>query len=216
MFKFKNWKDPISALTHFIALLIVIPCSILLIYYSSKSNSPIEIISFVIFGLSLILLYSASTIYHMLEVSKEASNMLRKIDHMMIFILIAGTYTPVCLISLKGIWGNILLILVWSMAFAGILLKIFWINAPRWLSTAIYVIMGWVVVIAFYPLIKAIPLRGVLLLTLGGITYTVGAVIYALKRPKLNFKLFGFHEIFHLFVMGGSFFHILFMFKFVV
>lgn len=208
-----KWKDPMSALTHFIGLLLVIPCVIILIYKASVEATVWHVVSLSIFGASVILLYLASTIYHMLPISPKASNVLRRIDHMMIFVLIAGTYTPVCLVPLRGAWGYGLLIGVWAVAVFGIVLKALWINAPRWLSTTIYVAMGWMIVIAFYPLSKSVPISGIVLLTTGGITYTIGAVIYGLQKPKLKFKLFGFHEIFHLFVMGGSFFHMLFMFK---
>lgn len=216
MLKIKNWKDPLSALTHLIGLILVIPCVIILIYNAYLNATVWHVISLSIFGASIILLYTASTIYHMLPLSEKASDILRRIDHMMIFILIAGTYTPICLVPLKGAWGWTLLIIVWVIAFAGIILKALWINAPRWFSTSIYVIMGWIVIIAFYPLMKSVPISGILMLIAGGITYTLGAVIYAVKRPKLNFKWFGFHEIFHIFVMGGSLFHILFMFKYIL
>ncbi len=212
----KKIKDPISTLTHFIGLLASIPLAFLLVYEAKLSASYWHFASFIVFGTALILLYGASTIYHMLPISEAASNILRRIDHMMIFVLIAGTYTPICLIPLRGAWGWSLLILVWLIAISGIVLKSLWIDAPRWLSTSIYVVMGWLIVIAFYPLSKALPIGGILLLVFGGVTYTLGAVIYAIKWPKLNFKLFGFHEIFHLFVMGGSLFHIIFMYKYIL
>lgn len=209
-------KDPVSSLTHMLFAILAIPCTILLLYYAGKYATVWHIVSFAIFGVSLLLLYSASTVYHMLSLSEKATKLLKKIDHMMIFILIAGSYTPICLIPLRGIWGWSLLILVWGMAIAGIFLKAFWIDAPRWLGTLIYVVMGWSVIIAFYPLVKTIPIGGVILLALGGITYTIGAVIYALKWPKFHFKMFGFHELFHLFVMGGTVFHVIFMFKYIL
>lgn len=212
----KKWKDPMSALTHFIGLLLAIPCAIILIYKAAVEATIWHVVSLSIFGVSIIMLYMASTIYHMLPISEKASNVLRRIDHMMIFVLIAGSYTPICLVPLRGVWGWSLLIAVWGIALAGIVLKAVWINAPRWLSTTIYVVMGWLVVVAFYPLCKAIPKGGIALLVLGGVTYTVGAVIYGIQKPKLHFKLFGFHEIFHLFVMGGSFFHVLFMYRYIL
>ena len=135
---------------------------------------------------------------------------------MMIFVLIAGTYTPVCLIKLNNSIGYIILTIVWIIAVLGMILKIFWINAPRWFSTSIYVIMGWLSVFAFFPLINAVEIGGILLLLLGGIVYTIGAIIYATKYPNISYKFFGFHEIFHLFVIGGSFCHILFMFLYVL
>lgn len=212
----KKWKEPMSALTHFIALIIALPITVILVSKALSSMNASQVISVLIFGIALIMLYAASTIYHMLKVSPKISNLLRKFDHIMIYILIAGTYTPVCLIPLKGVWGYTLLALVWSFAFFGILLKLFWMNAPRVLSTALYVIMGWLALLVFIPLIRTIPISGILMLIAGGLTYTAGAIIYATKKPKLNLKFFGYHEIFHLFVMGGSFFHIIFMFKYIL
>lgn len=214
-YKFKV-KDPISALTHFIGFLAAIPILMVLIVKAQKEATTWHVISFAVFGISLLLLYGASTIYHTLTVSDHYTKLLKRIDHMMIFILIAGTYTPICLIPLRGKWGWSLLALVWGFAAAGIILKAVWLNAPRWFSTAIYVLMGWLVIIAFMPLEKAVPFEGIALLVAGGVTYTLGAVIYALKWPKFTSKIFGFHEIFHLFVMGGSLFHIIFMFEYIL
>ncbi len=209
-------RDPISALTHFIGFLCVIPITAILVIKAGQEASRLHMIGFFVFGVSLLLLYAASTIYHTMNLPAQKVAVLRRIDHMMIFVLIAGTYTPICLISLNGIWGWTLLILIWALALAGIILKVFWMKAPRWFSTLLYVIMGWLAVIAFVPLEKAVSIRGVLLLLSGGIAYTVGAVIYAVKKPDLHFKNFGFHEIFHIFVMIGSGLHIAFMFQYVL
>lgn len=209
---FKKLKDPVSGLTHLLGALLAIPCTVMLIITAAKYATPWHVVSFSIFGASLILLYTASSIYHLLPISEKASNVLRRIDHMMIFVLIAGTYTPVCLVPLRGAWGYSLLIAIWLIATAGIILKAVWIDAPRWLSTSLYVLMGWLIVIAFYPLCNSVSSAARALLIAGGVTYTVGAVIYAVKWPRFNFKWFGFHEIFHLFVMGGSALHIIFMF----
>ena len=206
-------KDPVSALTHFIGAVLSVPITVFLIYFAVKNATAWHVASFIVFGVALVLLYTASTVYHSISISDRVSNILRCIDHMMIFVLIAGTYTPVCLVALRGPWGYTLFTLVWAIAIFGILLKIFWFNAPRKLSTLIYVVMGWLVIVAFFPLIRAIPPQGLTLLVLGGVAYTVGAVVYALKLPFLNFKFFGFHEIFHLFVIAGSTFHIIFMFS---
>lgn len=207
-------KEPINALTHFLGFLLSIPILIIFLKKAEQEASVVSVVAFFIFGVSLLLLYGASTIYHTLNISEKGTALLRRVDHMMIFVLIAGTYTPVCLIPLRGKWGWTLLICVWTFAIAGILLKIFWMNAPRWFSTLLYVVMGWLVLIAFVPLEQAIPISGIVLLAAGGIVYTIGAVIYAIKWSKL--KYFGFHEIFHLFVMGGSALHILFMFEYVL
>lgn len=209
-------KEPINAFTHFLGFLMSIPIMITLTMKAYQNASLLSVISFLIFGISLLLLYGASTIYHTLNISQKGTALLRRIDHMMIFVLIAGTYTPVCLIPLRGKWGWTLFIAVWGFAFAGILLKIFWLNAPRWFSTLLYVVMGWLVLVAFVPLERAIPIGGIVLLASGGIVYTIGAVIYAVKWSKLKLKYFGFHEIFHLFVMGGSALHVLFMFQYVL
>lgn len=209
-------KEPINAFTHFLGFLMSIPIMIILTMKAYQNASLLSVIAFLIFGISLLLLYGASTIYHTLNISQKGTALLRRIDHMMIFVLIAGTYTPVCLIPLRGKWGWTLFIAVWGFAFAGILLKIFWLNAPRWFSTLLYVVMGWLVLVAFVPLERAIPIGGIVLLASGGIVYTIGAVIYAVKWSKLKLKYFGFHEIFHLFVMGGSALHVLFMFQYVL
>ena len=131
-------KDPVSALTHFIGLLACIPCIFDLIFQASHQDAMTQVIGFAIFGLSLVLLYGASTIYHTLYVSEAKTILLRRIDHIMIFVLIAGTYTPICLVSLAGPWGWTMLALIWILAIGGAVMKIFWIQAPRWLSTSIY------------------------------------------------------------------------------
>lgn len=210
-------KDPMSALTHFIGFLAVIPIFIILMEKAIEEASVLHVIGFAVFGSSLLLLYGASTIYHTLRLSPEKTAFLRRIDHIMIFVLIAGTYTPICLVTLKGIWGTAMLISVWGIALFGIFMKIFWMSAPRWLSTLIYVVMGWVAIAAFVPLQAAIGWDGLGMLLAGGIAYTTGALIYGLKKPNLAIlKSFGFHEIFHVFVMIGSAFHIAFMFLYVL
>jgi len=219
---FAKIKDPVSSLTHLAFAILAVPCTAVFLCFAvrnaieSKSGAVAQIVGLAVFGLTLFLLYTASAVYHMLNVSDRASNILRRIDHIMIFVLIAGTYTPVCLVTLRGAWGTTLLVLIWLIALAGVLLKVFWFNMPRWLSSAIYVVMGWLAVIAFYPLVQTIHWDGALLLVAGGLTYTLGAVIYALKWPRLAGPVFGFHELFHLFVMGGTVLNIVFMFKYVL
>lgn len=135
---------------------------------------------------------------------------------MMIYILIAGTYTPVCLIPLRGGWGWSLLISIWSIAMVGIVLKVLWFNAPRWLSTLFYVIMGWLVVVAFLPLVRTMPIGAICWLIAGGLLYSIGALVYGTKWPRLNSKFFSFHDIFHIFVLYGSFCHFWMMFRYVL
>lgn len=203
-------RDPISCLTHLFGAIVACFCTIWMIHRAIPFGTA-YIVSFAIFGLSLIMLYSASAVYHMLRASERTIRILRRIDHTMIFFLIAGTYTPVCVITLHGVWGWSILAVVWGLALLGTFMKIFWLHAPRPLSTGIYVVMGWIVVVAFYPLLNAISTKAFILLLLGGLSYTAGAIIYALKWPPLNIKWIGFHDIFHLFVLMGSTFHVLFM-----
>lgn len=209
-------KEPVNTLTHLFAALLSVVGLVLLIQSSTVNASVWHIVSFSIYGASLILLFSASSIYHMLNISEKVSTILKKIDHAMIFLLIAGTYTPVTLVALRGGWGWTLFGIVWGIAITGILLKVFWINMPRWLSTSIYTLMGWIIVIAFIPLKESLPIEGMAWLVGGGLVYTIGAIIYGTKWPRLNNKYFGFHEIFHIFVMVGAFCHYWFMYRYIL
>lgn len=210
-------KDPGSALTHFIAMILALGASSPLIIKAARTPGYTHVLPLAIFITSMILLYAASTIYHTLDISPTVNQILRKVDHMMIFILIAGTYTPICLIVLGNRSGFLLLALVWAIAAAGILINAFWISCPKWFSSLIYISMGWVCVTAFREIISALPPAAFSWLLAGGIIYTVGGVIYALKLPIFNsrHKNFGSHEIFHLFVMGGSLCHYVVMYAFV-
>lgn len=213
----KHPKDPGSAITHFIGMLMAVFSAFPLLYKASKAPDKTGIIALGIFVLSMILLYTASTVYHTFDLSDKVNRILKKFDHMMIFILIAGTYTPICLIPLKGKVGTSLLILIWSMAILGILLKAFWVYCPKWVSSVIYIAMGWTCVLAFSPILNTLPIEGFNWLLAGGIIYTVGGVIYALKLPIFNnrHKNFGSHEIFHLFCIGGTVCHFILMYKFI-
>jgi hemolysin III len=204
---FQKLRNPVSGLSHFIGFLLSIVALVVLVTYASTEGTPWHIVTFAIFGTSLILLYGASSLYHLLPLSPHGITIMRRIDHIMIFVLIAGTYTPVCLVPLRGALGWSLFGIIWGCAVAGIFLALFWINAPRWFSILIYLIMGWIVVVAFYPLMQAIPFGGIVWFALGGLCYSIGAIIYALKRPNPIPDIFGFHEIWHLLVMAGSFCH---------
>ena len=211
-------KDPGSALTHFIAMILALCAAFPLLIKAAQAPGSSHVLALTVFITSMILLYAASTIYHTLDISPKINRMLRKADHMMIFILIAGTYTPICLITLKGPVGYGLLALVWGIAIVGIVIKGFWIYCPKWFSSVLYIAMGWVCVLAFTQIMNALPRAAFLWLLAGGIIYTIGGVIYALKLPIFNskHKNFGSHEIFHLFVMGGSFCHFIVMYNFVL
>ena len=210
-------KDPGSAITHFVAMVGAVAAATPLLLKASREPGPLHIAALSVFMCSMILLYAASTIYHTLDISPKVNKLLRKLDHMMIFILIAGTYTPVCMVVLGDKTGWDLLALVWGIAIAGILIKAFWITCPKWFSSLLYIAMGWVCVLAFTRIIHALPRAGFGWLLAGGIIYTLGGVIYALKLPLFNsrHKHFGSHEIFHLFVIGGSLCHYIMMYRFV-
>lgn len=211
-------KDPGSAITHFIGMLMAIFASIPLLLKAAHEPSPIYLISLAIYAASLILLYAASTTYHTFDKSEKINTILKKIDHMMIFVLIAGTYTPVCLLVLDRKVGIPLLALVWGIAIVGILIKAFWVYCPKWVSSVLYIGMGWTCVLAFTQILNSLPRAAFLWLLAGGIIYTVGGIIYALKLPIFNnkHKNFGSHEIFHLFVMGGSACHFIVMYAYLL
>ena len=217
MMKKKHIKDPGSAITHFIGMLMAIFAAFPLLIKAAHEPSRIYLISLAIYAVSLIFLYAASTTYHTFDLSERVNTILKKIDHMMIFVLIAGSYTPVCLIVLGGKLGYSLLALVWGIAAVGMLIKAFWITCPKWLSSVLYIAMGWLCVLAFVPIFHALPRAGFDWLLAGGIIYTIGGVIYALKVPLFNsrHKNFGSHEIFHIFVMLGSACHFIVMYFFV-
>ncbi len=213
----KGIKDPGSAITHFIGMVMAIFAATPLLMKAGKEPDKIHLISLAVFISSMILLYAASTLYHTLDISENVNQLLKKLDHLMIFILIAGSYTPICLIVLRGKIGLDLCLLVWGIALFGIILKCFWITCPKWFSSILYIAMGWICVIAFTQIIHALPPKAFALLLAGGIIYTIGGIIYALKLPLFNskHKNFGSHEIFHLFVMGGSVCHFIMMYFYV-
>ena len=214
----RHIKEPGSAITHFIGMLMAIFAAVPLLIKAAHEPSRIYIISLAIYAASLILLYAASTTYHTFDISAKVNTVLKKIDHMMISVLIAGSYTPVCLIVLKGKTGIILLSIVWAIAIAGILIKAFWVYCPKWVSSVLYIGMGWTCVLAFTQILNNMSPAAFGWLLAGGIIYTVGGVIYALKLPIFNnrHKNFGSHEIFHLFVMGGSACHFVVMYAFLL
>ncbi|HCR83455.1 MAG TPA: hemolysin, partial [Lachnospiraceae bacterium] len=199
------FKDPGSAITHFIGMLMAIFAAIPLLIKAAHEPSRIYVISLSVYAVSMILLYAASTTYHTFDLSEKKNTVLKKIDHMMIFVLIAGSYTPICLLVLRGRTGKILLGIVWSIAIVGILIKAFWVYCPKWVSSVLYIGMGWACVLAFTQISNNMSRTAFLWLLAGGIIYTIGGIIYAMKLPIFNnrHKNFGSHEIFHLFVMGG-------------
>ncbi|MCI9277275.1 hemolysin III family protein [bacterium D16-50] len=210
-------REPGSAITHFIGMMLALFAAVPLLVKAGVSSGAKTFTAMAIFMASMVLLYGASAMYHSVNLSGRSLRIFRKLDHMMIFVLIAGSYTPVCLIVLGGDLGYTLLTLVWGIALGGMLIKACWITCPKWFSSVIYIAMGWVCLLVFGRLLDTLPTAAFLWLLAGGIIYTAGGVIYALKLPLFNSKHkdFGSHEVFHLFVMAGSACHFVFMYSFV-
>lgn len=207
-------REPGSALTHFIAMLLALCAAVPLLVRAAIHSGVKSLAAMTVFMISMVLLYAASTIYHSVNCSGRILRIFRKMDHMMIFILIAGTYTPVCLLTLPKPSGLMLLAAVWGIALVGIFIKGFWITCPKWFSSVLYIAMGWSCLSVLGQLFSLLPLHAFLWLLAGGLIYTVGGIIYALKLPLFDARhpMFGLHEIFHLFVMAGSLCHFVFMF----
>jgi hemolysin III len=200
-------REPINTITHGIGAILAVIGLGVLIYEAIQRGSISHLIAFSIFGLSMILLYTASSLYHALPVKQKTLELLQKLDHSMIYVLIAGTYTPICLLVLEGGWKWGLFATIWSLAIIGIIKKFLWMNAPRWLSTLFYLGMGWLAVIIFPTLMEKLPMAFLVWIGIGGLAYTLGAVIYGIKKPNPIPNWFGHHEIWHLFVMAGTFSH---------
>jgi hemolysin III len=198
-------REPFNGLSHLGGALTALIGLVTLIVNSWTSLT--KLFSVVIYGLSLISMFLSSAIYHMAKVSPARLRILRKLDHSAIFLLIAGTYTPFCVIAFTGFfhWG--LLALIWIIALAGILVKVFWIGAPRWMNAVIYVLMGWLCIIAVPQMGSVLPQGAITWLVIGGLTYTFGALIYATKLFNFVPGKFGFHEVWHIFVLLGALAH---------
>lgn len=210
-------REPGSAITHFIGMMLAVFAAVPLLAKAGATSGGRSLTALTVFMASMILLYGASTMYHSVNLAGKRLRIFQKLDHMMIFVLIAGSYTPVCLVILGGEIGYRLLALVWGIALAGMVIKACWITCPKWFSSLIYIAMGWVCLLVFRQLLDTLPAAAFLWLLAGGIIYTIGGVIYALKLPVFSakHKAFGTHEIFHLFVMGGSACHFIFMYLYV-
>ncbi len=217
--KTKNFfKEPGSAITHLIGILLSIAGAAPILYKASLEDNILAVIASAIFISSMFLLYLASTLYHSVYASGTVTCILQKFDHIMIYFLIAGTYTPICLLVLPKSSGIPLLILIWSLTVCGFVLTVFWVSSPKWLNSTIYILMGWLCIFAFKPLFTAISFKAFAWLFVGGVIYTIGGIIYALKLPVFNqiHKNFGSHEIFHLFVLGGSICHYYMIYAYVL
>ena len=204
-----------NGLTHFVAAVLAVIGTFMLLARVADPPMQWHIVSFSIFGGGMVLLYTASTLYHWLPVGEDWLRVLRRVDHSMIFFYIAATYTPICLIPLRGPWGWSLFGVIWGVALFGIVMKIFWLTAPRWLSTSIYLVMGWLALVGIYPLYLSMSGPALAWLVGGGVVYSLGAIVYGMKWPDPLPGYLGFHEIFHLFVIGGSACHFVLMYYYI-
>lgn len=195
----KKLREPVNSLTHWGGALLALAGLIALLILGW--DTPAKIISFIVYGASLIFMFSASATYHMVRVKDKALEIFRKIDHSAIYLLIAGTYTPFCVNAFEGFWKWGMLSIIWSLAVIGIVIKIFYIRAPRWLNAGIYLIMGWLCVAASGQLLAALPAWVLVWLIIGGVIYTLGAVVYITKIFNFKPGVFGFHEVWHIFVL---------------
>lgn len=210
-------REPINGFTHLAgAILSFAGLLALVIKAASESASPLTLTAVIIFGVSMILLYSASATYHLVMARDAIIAFLRRLDHSMIFVLIAGTYAPFCLITLDGTTGSIIFSIIMAVALAGVVFKMVWFNCPRWISTGLYISMGWVIVFAARPLAENLGSAGLSLLIAGGLLYTIGGLIYGFKPKFMQSKYMGFHEIFHIFILLGSLAHFLSVYLFVL
>ena len=202
-----KFRDPVSGLTHFFSAILALVGLVVLLFLG-RGDAEKEI-SLLIYGISLILMLSASAAYHLVNARPAILLWLRKMDHTAIYLLIAGTYTPICLFYFTGFWRSGFLAIIWGMALVGILVKLFLIRAPRWVTAGIYLLMGWLSILAVREIITRMPAPALFWLVLGGLAYTAGAMVYILKKPDFFPGVFGFHEVWHIFVILGCLAHFL-------
>jgi hemolysin III len=212
----RHLREPVNALTHGVGVLMSLIGAVVLLVVST--GEPRRLVAFAIYGASLVVLYTASTLLHAVKGRPRVLYRLRVFDHAAIFVLIAGSYTPIALVSLAEVspaWGWSLFGVAWGFAGLGVLFKLFWLDAPRWLSVVLYIAMGWMAVVALAPMAQALPWAALAWLLAGGLFYSIGAVVYATKRPDPWPGVFGYHELWHLFVLAGSVCHYVLMLRFI-
>jgi hemolysin III len=199
----RHLREPFSGLSHLLGALLSCAGLGYMLMHLPPQNAGVYLASYLSFGLSMIIMFSSSAIYHLVEASDLGIKKLKRVDHMAIFIMIAGSYTPFILLGLKNSLATVMFAVIWGIALFGILVKIYWLHAPRWLSTALYLGMGWVAMIVYQPLSENLPSAAIDWLIYGGLAYTLGAVVYACKWPNLH-PNFNFHDFWHLFVLAGA------------
>jgi hemolysin III len=199
----RHLREPVSGLSHLLGAALSVAALPYLLANLPEDNIGLYLTSYLVFGLSMFVMFSSSAVYHLMEISEAGIKALKRLDHMAIYVMIAGTYTPYCLLALEGAQAWWMLGISWSIAALGIIKKIFWLHAPRWISTGLYLAMGWMCLFIIDPLTEALSAGAMRWLIIGGLSYSIGAVIYATKWPNLS-RHFGFHELWHLFVLGGA------------
>lgn len=207
-------REPVNTWTHFISFLAGIVGLVFLILLTYQN--PTKLLTMIIYGVSLIVLFGASSLYHWVNTTPKVELALRKFDHIAIYFFIAGTYTPVVYAGLEGAWRWTMLICVWSLALIGMVMKLWFMNVPRMVSTIFYVTLGWLSIVPFGQFVDNLPIKAIILLIAGGVAYTMGAVIYATKIFDFVPNKFGFHEVFHIFIMLGSLAHFLMILLYIV
>jgi hemolysin III len=208
-----KFRDPISGLTH-LAAAVGAACGVVILLFIGHDDTT-KAISLAIYGLSLVLMFAASAAYHLVKAPPEVIKVLRKADHSAIYLLIAGSYTPICVYFMRGFWQWGFLEIIWGMALIGVAIKIFTINAPRWLTAGIYLLMGWMSILAIPEMAVAMPVSALIWLVIGGLFFTLGAVVYIIKKPDFYPKVFGFHELWHIFVILGCACHFIVIARFI-
>jgi hemolysin III len=199
----RHLREPFSGLSHLLGAIMAVLATLYMLNNLPSENTGTYLASYLVFGISMFLMFFSSAVYHLMEISEAGIKTLKRIDHMAIYVMIAGSYTPFCLVGLEGTLGWQMFALVWGIAAVGILIKIFWLHAPRMFSTLLYLGMGWISLLVYGPLSESLSEEAISWLVYGGISYTVGAVVYATKWPNISTK-FGFHELWHVFVLGGA------------
>ncbi len=213
----KYLREPINCLTHLVAAVLSLAALVAMVCkVSINGGSALMLSSVVFFGISMILLYSASATYHSVIANEKIVKWFKKLDHAMIFVLIAGSYAPFCLVALHGKIGLKLFSIVTTCAVLGIIFKLCWVTCPKWLSSTMYIVIGWFAIFAIYPMSQVLSGTALFLLVLGGIIYTIGGIIYALKNDYIKIGSFGNHEIFHMFIMVGTLCHFLCVFLYII
>jgi len=199
----RHLRDPFSGLSHLFGAVMSLVAIPYMLSNLPQHNSHLYLASYLVFGLSMFVMFASSAVYHLMEISEAGIRMLKRVDHMAIYVMIAGSYTPFCLIGLDGSLAWWMFGVIWGIAFIGVLTKIFWLHAPRWFSTLLYLGMGWISLFVYEPLSQSLSDGAINWLLAGGISYSVGAVVYATKWPSFH-KHFDFHDLWHVFVLAGA------------